>query len=291
MLTWPVAVVGWVSSMVQQAEASQKRINEFLEVKPEIENNQLNPNKINGTIAFKNVSFTYDDTNITALKNVSFKIEAGKTLAILGKTGSGKSTVINLMARLYDIDKGEILIDGIPIKEINLKSLRESIGFVPQDSFLFSDTIANNIRFGDEEATSDSIINAAKQANIHQNIADFKNNYQTLVGERGVTLSGGQKQRVSIARALIKDSNILILDDCLSAVDTETEEKILSNLNKLIHHKTAIIVSHRASSVKNADTIIVLDEGRVIQTGTHLELVNIPGYYQDLYNHQSAEHV
>ena len=291
MLTWPVAVVGWVSSMVQQAEASQKRINEFLEVKPEIENNQLNPNKINGTIAFKNVSFTYDDTNITALKNVSFKIEAGKTLAILGKTGSGKSTVINLMARLYDIDKGEILIDGIPIKEINLKSLRESIGFVPQDSFLFSDTIANNIRFGDEEATSDSIINAAKQANIHQNIADFKNNYQTLVGERGVTLSGGQKQRVSIARALIKDSNILILDDCLSAVDTETEEKILSNLNKLIHHKTAIIVSHRASSVKNADNIIVLDEGRVIQTGTHLELVNIPGYYQDLYNHQSAEHV
>ena len=291
MLTWPVAVVGWVSSMVQQAEASQKRINEFLEVKPEIENNQLNPNKINGTIAFKNVSFTYDDTNITALKNVSFKIEAGKTLAILGKTGSGKSTVINLMARLYDIDKGEILIDGIPIKEINLKSLRESIGFVPQDSFLFSDTIANNTRFGDEEATSDSIINAAKQANIHQNIADFKNNYQTLVGERGVTLSGGQKQRVSIARALIKDSNILILDDCLSAVDTETEEKILSNLNKLIHHKTAIIVSHRASSVKNADTIIVLDEGRVIQTGTHLELVNIPGYYQDLYNHQSAEHV
>ena len=291
MLTWPVAVVGWVSSMVQQAEASQKRINEFLEVKPEIENNQLNPNKINGTIAFKNVSFIYDDTNITALKNVSFKIEAGKTLAILGKTGSGKSTIINLMARLYDIDKGTILIDRIPIKEINLKNLRESIGFVPQDSFLFSDTIANNIRFGDEEATSDSIINAAKQANIHQNIADFKNNYQTLVGERGVTLSGGQKQRVSIARALIKDSNILILDDCLSAVDTETEEKILSNLNKLIHHKTAIIVSHRASSVKNADTIIVLDEGRVIQTGTHLELVNIPGYYQDLYNHQSAEHV
>ena len=291
MLTWPVAVVGWVSSMVQQAEASQKRINEFLEVKPEIENNQLNPNKINGTIAFKNVSFTYDDTNITALKNVSFKIEAGKTLAILGKTGSGKSTVINLMARLYDIDKGEILIDGIPIKEINLKSLRESIGFVPQDSFLFSDTIANNIRFGDEEATLDSIKNAAKQANIHDNIEGFKNNYQTLVGERGVTLSGGQKQRVSIARALIKDSNILILDDCLSAVDTETEEKILSNLNKLIHHKTAIIVSHRASSVKNADTIIVLDEGRVIQTGTHLELVNIPGYYQDLYNHQSAEHV
>ena len=291
MLTWPVAVVGWVSSMVQQAEASQKRINEFLEVKPEIANNQLNPNKINGTIAFKNVSFIYDDTNITALKNVSFKIEAGKTLAILGKTGSGKSTIINLMARLYDIDKGTILIDRIPIKEINLKNLRESIGFVPQDSFLFSDTIANNIRFGDEEATLDSIKNAAKQANIHDNIEGFKNDYQTLVGERGVTLSGGQKQRVSIARALIKDSNILILDDCLSAVDTETEEKILSNLNKLIHHKTAIIVSHRASSVKNADNIIVLDEGRVIQTGTHLELVNIPGYYQDLYNHQSAEHV
>jgi len=289
MLTWPVAVVGWVSSMVQQAEASQKRINEFLEVAPEIINYQLNPSKINGEIEFKNVTFTYDDTEITALKNVSFKVKAGKTLAILGKTGSGKSTITNLISRLYDIDSGEILIDGVPIKEVNLKNLRENIGFVPQDSFLFSDTIANNIRFGNEDASIEMIINAAKQAYIHHNIEEFKDGYQTLIGERGVTLSGGQKQRVSIARALIKDPQILIFDDCLSAVDTETEEKILSNLNKLIQHKTAIIVSHRASSVKNADTIIVLDEGKIIQQGTHLELLNINGYYQDLYAQQLAE--
>ncbi|MCF6213103.1 MAG: ABC transporter ATP-binding protein/permease [Flavobacteriaceae bacterium] len=289
MLTWPVAVVGWVSSMVQQAEASQKRINGFLNVKPEIENTQVNSSVINGTIEFKKVSFTYDDTHITALKNVSFKIDSGKTLAILGKTGSGKSTVINLIARLYDIDNGAILIDGIPIKEINLKCLRENIGFVPQDSFLFSDTIANNIRFGNEEASLSRIKNAAKQANIHENIKAFKNSYQTLVGERGVTLSGGQKQRISIARALIKNPNILIFDDCLSAVDTETEEIILSNLNKLIHHKTAIIVSHRVSSVKNADTIIVLDEGKIIQHGSHLQLLNQNGYYQELYEQQLLE--
>jgi len=291
MLTWPVAVVGWVSSMVQQAEASQKRINEFLNVKPEIENYQENKIDIRGKITFKNVSFTYDDTNITALKNVSFKIEAGKTLAILGKTGSGKSTIINLISRLYDIDNGEILIDNIPIKNINLKNLREAIGFVPQDSFLFSDTVANNIRFGNEEANLDLIKNAAQQAYIDHNISLFKDNYQTLIGERGVTLSGGQKQRISIARALIKNPKILIFDDCLSAVDTETEEKILSNLNKLIHHKTALIVSHRISSVKNADYIIVLDKGKIIQKGTHLELLNQKGYYQELYEQQLLEQV
>jgi len=291
MLTWPVAVVGWVSSMVQQAEASQKRINEFLNVKPEIENYQENKIDIRGKITFKNVSFTYDDTNITALKNVSFKIEAGKTLAILGKTGSGKSTIINLISRLYDIDNGKILIDNIPIKNINLKNLREAIGFVPQDSFLFSDTVANNIRFGNEEANLDLIKNAAQQAYIDHNISLFKDNYQTLIGERGVTLSGGQKQRISIARALIKNPKILIFDDCLSAVDTETEEKILSNLNKLIHHKTALIVSHRISSVKNADYIIVLDKGKIIQKGTHLELLNQKGYYQELYEQQLLEQV
>ncbi len=291
MLTWPVAVVGWVSSMVQQAEASQKRINEFLNVEPDIVNYQENQIKVRGKITFRDVSFTYDDTNITALKHVSFNIEAGKTLAILGKTGSGKSTIINLISRLYDIDSGEILIDNIPIKNINLKNLRTSIGFVPQESFLFSDTVANNIRFGNEEASLNLIKNAAQQAYIDHNINLFKDDYQTLIGERGVTLSGGQKQRISIARALIKNPQILIFDDCLSAVDTETEEKILSNLNKLTHHKTAIIVSHRISSVKNADYIIVLDEGKIIQKGTHLELLNQKGFYQELYEQQLLEQV
>jgi len=222
---------------------------------------------------------------------VSFNIDSGKTLAILGKTGSGKSTIINLISRLYDIDSGQILIDNIPIKNINLKNLRESIGFVPQDSFLFSDTVANNIRFGNEEANLTDIKNAAQQAYIDHNINQFKDNYQTLIGERGVTLSGGQKQRISIARALIKNPQILIFDDCLSAVDTETEEKILSNLNKLIHHKTAIIVSHRISSVKNADYIIVLEKGEIIQNGSHLELLNKKGFYQELYEQQLLEEV
>jgi ATP-binding cassette, subfamily B, multidrug efflux pump len=289
MLTWPVAVVGWVTSIVQQAEASQKRINEFLEVTPEIQNEQLQTSKINGEIEFKNVSFTYDDTNITALKNVSFKLESGKTLAILGKTGSGKSTIINLITRLYDIEKGAIFIDGIPIKNINLKNLREAIGFVPQESFLFSDSIANNIRFGNENADLKEVENAAQQAYIHHNINNFKQGYETLVGERGVTLSGGQKQRISIARALIKEPNVLIFDDCLSAVDTETEEQILNNLNKFINKRTAIIVSHRVSSVKNADTIIVLDKGKIIQQGTHLQLLNKEGYYQELYEQQLLE--
>ncbi|MFK5889505.1 MAG: ABC transporter ATP-binding protein [Flavobacteriaceae bacterium] len=289
MLTWPVAVVGWVTSIVQQAEASQKRINEFLEVTPEIQNEQLETSKVKGEIEFRNVSFTYDDTNITALKNVSFKLEAGKTLAILGKTGSGKSTIINLIARLYDIDSGNIFIDGIPIKDINLKSLREAIGFVPQESFLFSDSIANNIRFGNENADLNEVENAAQQAYIHHNINNFKQGYKTLVGERGVTLSGGQKQRISIARALIKKPTILIFDDCLSAVDTETEEQILNNLNKFINKRTAIIVSHRVSSVKNADTIIVLDNGKIIQQGTHLQLLNKEGYYQELYEQQLLE--
>lgn len=291
MLTWPVAIVGWVTSIVQQSEASQKRINEFLKVVPEIKNNQPKASNMLGDIEFKDVSITYDDTNITALKNVSFKIESGKMLAILGRTGSGKTTIINLIARLYDANLGEILIDSIPIQDINLKSLRENIGFVPQDAFLFSDSIANNIRFGNEKATIETIIAAAKQANVHHNIIDFKKGYDTVVGERGVTLSGGQKQRVSIARALISNPIILIFDDCLSAVDTETEEKILSNLNKAITNKTAIIVSHRVSSVKNADSIIVLDEGQIIQQGTHLQLLNKKGYYQDLYEQQLLEKI
>jgi len=289
MLTWPVTAVGWVTSIVQQAEVSQSRINEFLNEKPSIQNLQTNKSTINGSIEFKNVSFTYEDTNIKALKNVSFTIEHNKTLAILGKTGSGKSTIATLIARLYDIENGEIRIDEIPIKKLNLNSLRNSIGYVPQDAFLFSDSIKNNIKIGNENATDDEVIQAAKAAYIHHNIINFNKKYDTLVGERGVTLSGGQKQRISIARALICNPKILIFDDCLSAVDTETEEIILNNLNKASKGKTSIIISHRTSSVKNADKIIVLDEGKIIQSGVHSELVAQKGYYQDIYNQQLEE--
>jgi len=289
MLTWPVAVVGWVTSIVQQAEVSQGRINEFLEEIPSIQNLQNTESNIQGEITFKNVYFTYEDTNITALKNVSFSIKQGETLAVLGKTGSGKSTIASLIARLYDTEKGTIFIDSKPIKNIHLKSLRDSIGFVPQDAFLFSDTIRNNIKIGDENASENDIIDAAKSAYIHHNIEKFSNQYDTLVGERGVTLSGGQKQRVSIARALISNPRILIFDDCLSAVDTETEEIILNNLKVASKGKTSIIISHRTSSVKNADKIIVLNEGEVVQTGTHEILVTSPGYYQDIYNQQLEE--
>lgn len=289
MLTWPVAVVGWVTSIVQEAEASQTRINEFLNHEPEIKNFTNNPSEIDGDIEFKNVSFTYDDTNITALKNISFKVEKGKTIAILGNTGSGKSTILELIPRLYDVNLGSILIDGTNVKDINLDNLRQSIGFVPQEAFLFSDTIKNNIKFGKNNATDEEIIQAAKDAYIHHNITDFNNGYDTYVGERGVTLSGGQKQRVSIARAIIKEPKILIFDDCLSAVDTETEEIILNKLYKISQNKTTIIVSHRVSSIKHADTIIVLDEGKIIQSGTHNELVIVDGYYKQLFEQQLLE--
>ena len=289
MLTWPVAVVGWVTSMVQQAEASQKRINEFLQEVPEIQNTNSEKFDTKGAIEFKNVSLRYDDTNIEALKDVSFTVKAGETIAILGKTGSGKSTVVNLISRLYDTTSGEISIDNKLIKNINLNDLRNTIGFVPQDPFLFSDTISNNIRFGKEDATEDEIMLAAKKAVVHENIIDFKNGYQTILGERGVTLSGGQKQRVSIARAIIKDPKILVFDDCLSAVDTETEEKILENLKEVSENKTTFIISHRVSSAKNADKIIILDEGKIIQQGTHNQLVNKKGYYNELYEQQLLE--
>ncbi len=289
MLTWPVAVVGWVTSIVQQAEVSQRRINEFLQEVPDIQNLQEDRTPVQGKIEFRNVSFTYEDTEIQALKDVSFNIEQGKTLAILGKTGSGKSTVAALIPRMYDVDYGEILIDGRPIKEINLQDLRESIGYVPQDAFLFSDNIRNNIRIGKESATDEEIHQAAESAYILHNIENFQNGFDTLVGERGVTLSGGQKQRVSIARALIADPEILIFDDCLSAVDTETEEIILSNLDKATKGKTTLIISHRTSSVKNADHIIVLDDGHVVQSGVHDDLITQEGYYQDIYNQQLEE--
>ncbi|CAI8366970.1 MAG: putative multidrug resistance ABC transporter ATP-binding/permease protein YheI [Flavobacterium sp. SCGC AAA160-P02] len=289
MLTWPVAVVGWVTSMIQQAEASQKRINEFLKEIPEIQNNTTKSFAPNGIITFNDVSLIYDDTHIKALKNISFSVKSGETIAILGKTGSGKSSIVNLISRLYDVSYGNITIDNTPIKEINLIDLRKNIGFVPQDPFLFSDTISNNIKFGKKEATNQEIVTAAKKAVVHQDIVGFKDGYNTVLGERGLTLSGGQKQRVSIARAIIKDPHILIFDDCLSAVDTETEEKILTNLEKVSEEKTTFIISHRISSVKNADKIIVLNEGRIIQQGSHNQLIKQKGYYKQLYDQQLLE--
>ncbi|MEN8775994.1 MAG: ABC transporter ATP-binding protein [Polaribacter sp.] len=289
ILTWPVAVVGWVTSMIQQAEASQIRINEFLDQEPEIKNNTNKTTNLKGKVSFKDVTFTYDDTNITALKNINFTVKNGETIAILGKTGSGKSTIIELIARLYDTKKGTIFIDDVPIEDLNLNNLRDQIGFVPQDPFLFSESIGNNIKFGKEEATEAAIIQAAKDAVVHDNIIDFPKGYDTILGERGVTLSGGQKQRVSIARAIIKDPKILIFDDCLSAVDTETEERILKNLKKVSQNKTTFIISHRVSSAKNADKIIILDQGNIIQQGTHNQLITIKGYYKELYEQQLLE--
>ena len=289
MLTWPVASLGWVSSMVQEAAASQKRINEFLKIQPDIVNSNSQPSVIKGAIAFNNVSFTYEDTTITALKNITFNITKGETLAILGKTGSGKSSILSLISRLYDVTEGEITIDDTEISKLNLFDLRDSIGVVPQDAFLFSDSIKNNIKFGKEDATDEEVIESAKKAVVHDNIIHFNKQYETILGERGITLSGGQKQRVSIARAVIKDPEILLLDDCLSAVDTETEEAILNNLLEFCKYKTTILVSHRVSSAKNADKIIILDEGRIIQQGSHTELVNQEGYYKELYLKQLSE--
>ena len=290
MLTWPVATVGWVTSIVQQAEASQKRINEFLKIEPEIKNTVEEHTHVNGDITFQNVVFTYDDTNINALKGISFGIKHGQTLAILGKTGAGKSTILDLIGRLYDIDEGSIVVNQTEISKHNLTDLRNAIGYVPQDAFLFSDTIKNNIKFGKEDATDEEVLNAAKQAHVHKNIIKFNNGYETVLGERGITLSGGQKQRISIARAIIKNPEILLFDDCLSAVDTETEEKILKNLKKVSKGKTTIIVGHRVSSAKNADKIIVLDGGKIVQEGTHDSLVNVEGYYKHLYLKQLSEH-
>ena len=289
MLTWPVASLGWVSSLVQEAEASQKRINEFLKTQPEIYNSVVEHTNIEGEIRFENVSFTYEDTNIQALENISFTVKSGQTLAILGKTGSGKSTILSLISRLYDVSSGTVYIDNKPIQNVNLDDLRNNLGVVPQDAFLFSDSIKNNIKFGKENATDEEVIAAAKKAYVHHNIENFTNKYDTILGERGITLSGGQKQRVSIARALIKDAPILLLDDCLSAVDTETEEAILNNLMDFCKNKTTLLVSHRVSSAKNADIIIILEDGKIIQQGSHNQLINTEGYYKELYNKQLSE--
>jgi len=275
-----------VTSLVQQAEASQKRINAFLKQTHSVYNTQKNTNDIKGKISFQEVYFTYQDTNITALKGISFTVDQGKTLAIIGKTGCGKTTVLELIGRMYNANSGQIKIDDIPIKDINLHSLRSSIGYVPQDPFLFSDTLNNNIKFGKNNASNQEVIDAAKNAVVHENIINFSKGYDTVLGERGITLSGGQKQRVSIARAFIKSPQILLLDDCLSAVDTETEEQILKNLEKITKNRTTIIVSHRISSAKNADHIIVLDEGEILQEGSHNQLISQDGYYKALYEQQ-----
>jgi ATP-binding cassette, subfamily B, multidrug efflux pump len=289
MLTWPVAIVGWLTSIVQRAEASQERINEFLKEKPDLIEEVSEPLEIKGKIAFKNVSFRYPDTQIEALHKLSFTINAGDTVAILGKTGSGKSTILDLVARLYDPTEGEITLDGRPLKKISLTALRAAIGAVPQDAFLFSDTIKNNIKFGKHNATDEEVVQAAKDAVVHENIMGFGKGYDTVLGERGITLSGGQKQRVSIARALLKNPDIYLFDDCLSAVDTETEEQILNNLKKASSQKTTLIVSHRVSSAKNADKILVLEDGQLLQEGTHEELNLQKGYYSELYKNQLAE--
>ena len=287
MLTWPVASIGWISSIIQQAEASQKRINEFLKQRSEITNfNPNNTSNILGEITFNNVNYKYRETGIAATNNISFSIKSIDKLGITGSTGSGKSTLMNLLCRLYDVDDGEILIDNIPVKEINLNSLRKQIGYVPQDTFLFSDTIMNNVKFGIENATKDEVIKACKTAAIHNEISNFEKGYDTILGERGINLSGGQKQRISIARALIKKPKILILDDCLSAMDTQTEELILKSLDSYTKNISTIIISHRISSIKNANNIIVLENGNIIQSGTHNQLISQNGYYKQLYNKQ-----
>lgn len=289
MLTWPVAIVGWLSSIVQRAEASQKRINEFLSVVPDILDKEGAIEKdLEGEIVFDKVSFTYPDTGIKALDEVSFTISKGQTITVLGKTGAGKSTLIDLISRMYDVDSGVITIDGEPIQNIALDSLRKAMGVVPQEAFLFSNSIAFNIGFGTKQATQEAIETVAKKAAVHQNIIEFNKGYDTILGERGITLSGGQKQRVSIARALIKDPKIFLFDDCLSAVDTETEEIIFKNIKESSKDKTTLIVSHRVSSALNADKIIVMSEGKIEQQGTHNELLAKEGYYKSLYEAQSS---
>lgn len=287
MLTWPVATVGWVTSIVQQAEASQKRINAFLKEVPTIQDGFSTKKIKEASIVFEKVSFTYPDTGICALNNISFRLAPGETLGIIGKTGSGKSTLLDLIARLYDPSQGKILIDQLNANTYTLSELRNVIGYVPQNPFLFSESIEENIRFGKANASFEEIKTAAKLAAVHSNIKNFKEGYNTLLGERGVTLSGGQIQRISIARALIKDPAILLFDDCLSAVDADTEEKILQHLNQISENKTSCIVSHRVSSVQNADKIIVLEEGKIIQEGSHQELIKMAGLYQDLAQKQS----
>lgn len=286
MLIWPFASLGWISMVVQRAEASMKRINEFLSAMPEVENTGNISQEIKGDIQFNHVSFVYENTGIKALEDINLHIPAGQTVAILGRTGSGKTTLAEMVARLYDPTEGEVLIDGVSVKDFELNSLRSQIGFVPQEAFLFSETVKDNISFAIDDASDSLVQQFAKTADVHHNIIGFQKGYETKVGERGVTLSGGQKQRISIARALIKKPKVLIFDDSLSAVDTTTEEKIIQNIQEASKAKTTLVITHRISSAKHADKIVVLENGKIIQEGTHISLLAQEGAYKNLYDAQ-----
>jgi ATP-binding cassette subfamily B protein len=290
MLTFPVSAIGWTASMTQRAVTSQRRINEFLHTEPEIKN-QMEPvtTPLLGNITLTNVDFIYPHTGIHALKDFSLQINKGEKIAVVGRTGSGKSTLAQLLLHMYEPQKGLITYDGIPVNKFDINSLRLQISYVPQDIFLFSETVRNNIRFGVDDATDEDVIAAAKQASIHTEIEKFQNGYDTLIGERGVTLSGGQKQRISIARALIKEPEIVIFDDCLSAVDARTEKEIIGNLYRFLKDRTAIIITHRIFSLFDFDKIIVLDEGKIVEQGTHSQLLGQKGYYADMYKRQQEQ--
>jgi len=292
LLVWPMMAIGWVINIIQRGSASMERLNVIFNEEPEIFDSKdvVDKETVNGEIEFKNVCFKYPDSSEYALKNINFKIPQGSTLAIIGKTGSGKTTLINILLRLYNTEEGEILVDNININKVPLKTLRENIGYVPQDNFLFSSTIEDNIAFAFENKVDyEEVVKAAKIAEVYDNIMDFPNKFDTILGERGVTLSGGQKQRTAIARALIKNPSILILDDSLSAVDTQTEERILASLKSFMESRTTILIAHRISTLKNANEIIVLDEGSIIERGTHHELLELEGVYKDLYEKQLLE--
>jgi ATP-binding cassette subfamily B multidrug efflux pump len=286
MLTWPVMALGWTTSQIQRAASSQQRINEFLDVKTTLVSEKNISHSLNGAITFKNIRFVYPDSGIQALENFDLTVKRGETVAILGTTGSGKSTLAHLICRLYDPTQGEILIDDIPLKDYNIQEYRRQIGYVPQDVFLFSDSIENNVRFGTTDMPFERIEQAVKDADLYANIKNFPLGFGTMLGERGITLSGGQKQRLSIARAIARDPKVLILDDCLSAVDTNTENIILNNLKRIMDQRTSIIISHRVSSAKLADRIVVLDDGRIMEQGTHQELIDKNGPYKELYDKQ-----
>ncbi|MEL6534333.1 MAG: ABC transporter ATP-binding protein [Bacteroidota bacterium] len=286
LLVWPVTSLGWISSIIQQAAASQKRINEFLDEKTDIISQKELEKDLKGHLIFDGVGFVYPDSGIKALDNISFEVKPGESMAIIGTTGSGKTTIANLILRLYDVAEGQIKVDDEPIQDFSLENLRSQVGYVPQDVFLFSDTIRNNIAFGKADLTEEQMIQAAKDADVYENIVDFPESFATRVGERGITLSGGQKQRVSIARAIVKNPSIMILDDSLSAVDTKTENAILNSLKRIMENRTSIIISHRVSSAKLADKILVLDDGKIVEQGTNESLLAANGVYKELYEKQ-----